>query len=325
MSNALDRIRDHAGSNTTKRRHITEETPSLEEVTEPNDGRDDRKTYLREWVAENPWPTLGLTVIGLVVAILLIQLVMRYSPAVLNSPWTYRLLVGGLLIGGTYYSGVTTALSRFKGYDMLTVRKSTNSAKRYFGYHFESDIGDYQLFVPIAGWTWLGHRDDVYRIKDISRQIIHKRGSHWQEDDPAVMRLDPDWTAVDHGPLGTVVTTTTAADGFEPFDGQESNLRPVTPEEGEKERIKDMKQTLEDKTEDVEYYKELAQKLRRQRDNALDEIDKPVDEIIDERVKFYQDIREYDDSARRNSDGQTKGMAPTPSVSEELNGSGDDA
>lgn len=320
----LDRVRSTTGIETTKRRHIREETPTLEEISGPDKLTDERKKSWREWASENK----KLAVVGMVFAalglIIFLMLTAQYAPDALSMFWHRREITFGVigLVAGIIL-GTRKLLEKMTQWDQVTIKTSSNNSKRYYGYYLTSDLGDYDLFVPVAGFTFMGYRSSVYNIGDISRQIIRKRGTPWQEDDPAIMRLDPSWTGVTRTESGAVVVT--ICDGFEPDDqSRESNLKPITPKQGSKERISDMRQQLEKAREEKEHQKELADKYKRQRDNVMEEMDRPVDEVLDQHIDTYERIEEARSRDGRTSERTDNGVAPSKEVEAELGGDSDD-
>lgn len=326
VSSALDRLRRRGDLQTTNRRYVREQTPTLEEISDPDTTDDERRPSWREWAGENR----GLAIVGLLfgtlVVVALLFMVGRYAPDMFATLWDRRELtfgVAGLVVGTVI--GTRKLRAKMMQWDQLAVKSSNNEVTRYYGYYLTSDLGDYDLFVPVAGFSFMGHRSHVYRISDISRQIVRKRGSAWDEDDPAIMRLDPAWTGVNHTDSGTVVVT--ICDGFEPdSQAKESNLRPVIPEEGSKDRLLDMKQQLKKTREEKEHYEELATKYKRQRDNVLEEMDRPLDEVLDQHIKFYERVEGARSRDDRQGERKDNGLGPSkdPAAVEQQLGGGDD-
>lgn len=267
-----------------KRHHSDRDIPDITEISDPDKRADETRKSLGEKIKENKWFVLASGFFIMIFGVLMIIYGARYVPRLLANPIFQAFAKYGTVFGLAYTIGWKNHQNKRDNMDWL-VLMTKDDVIRLFGNYEDGK------FEPIKGFKWLGHGKEYYKLKDLSPEITQTlAGLNRDLDDRVKIGLHPSMSDMTQTEMGTVVAQLSPGLKPDPW-GRETNVVAELPEMADKNRLRDMKEELENVYEEYKEADKRADMFKKQRDNALEEAEMTRDQVIDEFVQRYSKVK----------------------------------
>lgn len=258
-----------------------------EDVSDPSTLRDESTPTIREQLLRYRWYFLAVTSLVVVLVMYLVAVGSTIVPELWNNPWLRQVLLVGTVGSVAYLVATRRSIKSNRHIDWLVLDKQGQPGFYPGWYQPGDDDEDYAKFAICKGFTLLGHRSKPLTVGEVNPDIArHISSSNRELDDPAIVRLDPKYGAVRPTEYGNVVVQ--ISDGLDvetPVPGHKSILKATLPSMADESRVKNLQETIESLRDDKNYYEQLSEKFRQQRDRIADELSGPLDELIDKEIE----------------------------------------
>lgn len=296
-------IRGRLGIGSQDRRYADPSKNQLpEDVADPTTVRDDSTPPLRERLLQYRWYFFAVTSALVVLTLYLIAVGSTIVPELLNNPWLRQTLLAGAVGATAYVAATKRTIGSNRHIDWLVLDKPGNPGFYPGWYQPADDDEDYAKFVPCKGFTLLGHRSKPVTVGEINPDIARQIGAANRDlDDPAVIRLDPEYGAVRSTEYGNILVQ--ISNGLELDNptgfGEKAIIKASLPSMADKDRVEKLHRTIQDLQDDKEHYEQLSEKYKQQRDRIAEQLSGPIDDLIDKSIERGERIaragrRDYD-------------------------------
>ena len=301
-----------------------ESVRDLEAVSRPDSITDETKTPWREWVAENKVTAVAFGLLAVVGIALVGVFTWRYVPLLVTNQWFQ---LGGVLLVVFIYgrrSGWNANQQRVEEIDELSLQMG-DYQESHSGAYIDGGRTKPPAFMPVKGFRKPGRRPTPYTVADIDPSVIERAEGDIDPDAAVVIRLHPQFTTSQSTLTGEEAVMLTG--GLEPAPNPEqwaegmAVLKATPPELASPEDVREITETNErladEKRELKKQNQEMAQRIR----SLRKELNKPVDERLDDVIDRHKDLGDAYRGRRRSGrrDGtHSNGTATTPGPDEEL-------
>lgn len=284
-----DKIKSEFDIPVADKRYAGDEHTPLSEIADPTTRQDETSTSVREWAGENQALAGLLTFLGFIALGVMLYLTLKLAPEVLSNPWLHRGLVAAALVGGAYVAATKGTLSRFTQYDWLILTRAGIGTPQFFlGYYVPSDEDRRPLFVPVKGFTFWGHRSEVYTIKEIAPNLAQKREkADLDSSHPGVIRLNSRFGGVAQTWIGRVFVQLSSGLSLDPF-AQDSTLKASEPDLADEDALDEFEIELEDQRREIRNLRQSVSRERQRRRQAHEQATMRREEIIEEFVEDHE-------------------------------------
>lgn len=296
-----------------RKRFSDDDFVDLGEISDPNADADETRTSIRETLRENALLAIVGGLAALLGTIAVGGALRAFIPNVLSNPY----VLIGLALTGTaglaYRQGITTYRARQRAHDELVLH-GPEGPTRYRGRYVQSNDGDYPLFIPMKGRTWSGKLTDPYTIGDMGAEIARNWSKANRDlDDPAIIRLKRSFAGTTFTDSGIVVSQQTDAEQLK-IDGlgREASLTATMPDTGTDAELVDVKERIDELVAEKKKAEKKASTFKRQRDNILEDAQQPIEELVDERIEFYERIETARGRTRTSADADPSSNGASP-------------
>lgn len=312
----MSRIRSLLGYEDRWRRYQSGEYTELEDIADPTTRKDETKTTWREWATKTKTNTIFsafLVLVGVGLIVYFSQVLIKLSTGLLSNPWFQRFAWTGFVavIAGVF--AIRKVLGIVKRYDWLVLPKDNGGVKWYLGFHREGDDTQAPLFVPVKGFTLFGFRGRPYKIVEVSQELAQQYSSSGRDpEDPAVIRMQPEFASARKTWMGTVVTQPTSGLDLDE-SGNESCLKAEIPQNYASEQaLIELSSTVDDLRLEIRDLEDKRDKLRSQRNDWKQDAMKRREEIREELKEDTTEIAEpfMDRDGRKSKNGTSSGDVP---------------
>lgn len=296
-------LRSRLGLDSNDRRFVDEEASNLpEDVSDPRTIRDESQPTLWEKFHSIRWYLFFAASFGIVFLLYLIAIGAAIVPDLLGNV----VIQAGIVLLATFLTGyglaTRSALSRVRDIDWLVLIKP-NGVDLYPGEFIPSgDDERYHKFQPYRGFSFFGHVKKPLTIGDVNPQIARRwKAARRDLDDPAVIRLDPDFgerTSTEYGQVLAQISNGLNVDTF----GRQSFLEAALPDMADESRMDDLRQQIQTERENVRHYRQRAETYRSQRDEALEVAREPILDQVEDFVEIGERIADAGRPRRSESD-----------------------
>lgn len=312
-------LRARLGIDSQDRRYADESKNQLpEDVSNPSTVRDESTPTLLERLLQYRWWLLAVTSLVVVLVLYGVAVGVTIVPELLNNPFL-RLALSHLFVGGLAYLVATRRAIGDIGYiDWLVLDKQGQPAVYPGWYEPAEDDEDYAKFAICKGFTLLGHRARPLTVGEVNPDITRKISATNRDlDDPAVVRLDPDYGAVRNTEYGNVLVQ--ISDGLEVDTfGSGAVLKATLPSMADESRVERLQRTIEAIRDDKRHHEQLAEKYKQQRDRVSEQLSGPIDDIIDKAIERGVRIALAGSRTRDWEAAAEEGIAPGDMVLEDV-------
>lgn len=296
-----------------RNRFAPEEARDLEDVADPHTTADDSQSTLRERVVDNKW-YVAFLILVLPFGVAGVGLLVGYSWFLLPEFFGNRrvqLTLGALTIMAlAFVGGDRRRRGLYERYDWLVLDTPTGN-KRYLGRHIPADDDHAPLFVPVKGFSRFGGRGNAYTIEELSPHLAETYAkANRDPDDPAVIRLHPEFASASQTDTGTVVTQPTEELRVDTF-ARDSTLIATVPEFIRGEQAEALKDHLRQEREETDELRDKIDTLERMLEEAKEIGAMPPDEFLESHLEFYERAMWASRRRRPGTDGrQYDGTGP---------------
>lgn len=304
---AFERAKDVLGIGSRDKRYhkVEDDYQPPQDVENPHTTPDSGQMTLAEFMTKNRYPLMATGLLLIVGTVVLAVYAGRYFITAFTNPWFQRGLAGFTIAAAGYFWGRNTKASSLKNRDVfIAYNPDTGSVIRFLGKFKRTEEGRHQLFVPIKGYRWFGHKAVPYQIKDLSSELV-SRYDRDPEDD-VVIRTHPKVSATTATNTGRITTQLVAGLEPDPF-GRESNVEATLPDIAARGTVMDLKDELEAVESELSKEEKRNNMLRRQRDDAISEAQKTREEIREEVNDVMEMVYPFARPGRRPSGNQANG------------------
>lgn len=302
MSNVEQR--KTASARQDQRRYPDNEFTNPEEISDPNTRQDETKPTVGEKLKSNALYIIGGGIL-LIVAFFVLR---RYITGVVTNQWV-QLAVLVLTVAGTFWAvGRRGSLHRAQHvHEAVFYRGGT--AERYFGTVESGERGDYPVVTLHKGFGFLGGLGDAYTVKEIAPKLARSQQKSIDPDDPAKVRIDPAYSSVVQGELGTVVVQHMSEFAVDQTHS-EATLVAVEPETADVDALEELQQLRDAARSENEALRDKLHTERRNRREAEVRARRREDEIIDNQAKNFQQFMEpFQNSKLSNRQGGSRSQS----------------
>lgn len=306
-------LRARLGIGSKDRRFVDEDGSDLpEDVSDPKTIRDESTPTLWEKFRSIRWYLLTLLAFFVVLTIYLLAVGSAIVPELLGNVY-FQLALTHTVVGGSfYYFATSSTISRLRDVDWLVLIKPSG-LEFYPGRRVAaSDDERYHKFIIFKGFTWRGHLSQPLSIADLNPDLARRyKNANRNPEDPAVVRLDPDFgeeVRTEYGTIQAQISNGLRVDTF----ARSANLVATRSDIAEESRVSKLRKQLQAEKRNVEHYKQLADSFEQRRDEAIEKGKEPLVEWLDEIVEFGERIAEAGRPRKRRED-QSEDVAPVES------------
>lgn len=302
-------LRARLGVDSGEQRFVDEDESNVpEDVSNPRTIRDESQPTLWEKFRSIRWYLAIVSAFGVAFLLYLIAIGSAIVPDLLGNIVIQLALSHSIAIAVVYVTATRSATSRLRDIDWLVLIKPT-SLELYVGQFVPAaDEEQYHKFAPYRGFSFMGHVKNRMTIEDVNPDLARSwKNANRDPDDPAIIRLDPDFgerVATEYGNVLGQLSNGLRVDTF----GRMSNLVATLPDLADESRMDDLKQLIESERENVAHYEELAETYRQQRDDVLEKARRPLDEQVDEAISWGERVAEA--GRRRSWEDEEPGDVP---------------
>lgn len=310
---ALDDLRARLGLTQGSTRHVAEDFESLDAISDPHTREDETHRGLLGWFGDHPVVAVFLALFATALIALFGYWAYTLAPGVVTNPLLWQGLGALAILTLSVYYGIQLGLGRLAAMDWLVLLRK-NDPGLYVGQHMPAEQGDFPLFVPVKGFTMFGQRAHPYSIGDISYDLARQHSRRNRDpDDPAIIRLDPQYSGVADTAFGTLVVQ--LSEGLALDVGNESTLRAKLPGMAEEGRLSDLRRANRELKDEVDALRDDLDSWKRRARNAEERADERQNKVIARFIHQHGFLMEKHN--RRSSADHEEIEEVAPGLSEE--------
>lgn len=281
---ALEGLRARLSLGGDDRRYVDpDDVDAPEDVADPRTIRDETAPSLAERLLAYRW--FLFTVSSAVVAALVLALIFgaQVVPDILSNPWLHRGVAGITIFGAGYVLATKRAYGALVGIDRLHV-KEDGRARSYPGEYVPGPEDDYDLFIPIKGFSMWGHRKRPLTVEELDADLARRWArANRDPSDPARIRVDDALADLVRTEYGTQVVVHAGGYKADTF-GRDAVAAFEEPDRVDQSEYDALGEQLEHVRDENQRLRERYSALLDHTENMREDLRKPVDQLVQERL-----------------------------------------